>query len=209
MATSSSPTNLSTVPSWSNTTLDAVRVKPVEEAVELADDIPSAKVVEPRMSAKSIVHSISAPPWCLVTNVKHELHMVGFESDGRLPDQPHDRCGDTRERGCAHPTARLVREVQEDASCTTLDVVAPGQKVSPECLVGIGWLGRGHASVLLVADRFAHSARKRKPPVLPKGPGQLQRTVSRRARSSACRSTGRPSCRSRRPGRRRSGSGSR
>jgi hypothetical protein len=45
----------------------------------------SAMAVEPRMSAKSIDASTSAPPWCLIITFWHVLHMFGFPSDGRFP----------------------------------------------------------------------------------------------------------------------------
>jgi hypothetical protein len=38
------------------------RVEPIEQRPNSLGDIPSASVVEPRISAKSIVASISAPP---------------------------------------------------------------------------------------------------------------------------------------------------
>src|SRR6266540_1630446 len=47
--------------------------------------MPSASAVEPRMSANSNVHSISAPPWWSVMNLKHEAHQFGFLSEGVLP----------------------------------------------------------------------------------------------------------------------------
>src|SRR5215207_3681825 len=41
--------------------------------------------VEPRMSAKSMVISTSAPPWCSDMNEKHDPHQFGFLSDAFLP----------------------------------------------------------------------------------------------------------------------------
>ena len=37
------------------------------------------------MSAHNMVHSISAPPWCVDMKSKQEVHQVGFMSEGRLP----------------------------------------------------------------------------------------------------------------------------
>ena len=45
----------------------------------------SASAVDPRMSAKRSVPSISAPPWWRERYEKHELHMFGFALDGNLP----------------------------------------------------------------------------------------------------------------------------
>ena len=42
-------------------------------------------VVDPRTSANRKLQSISAPPWCVAMKSKHEVHIVGFLSDGRLP----------------------------------------------------------------------------------------------------------------------------
>jgi hypothetical protein len=60
-------------------------VEAIEEGVKAAVGMLSASVVEPRMSAKSIVSSISAPPWWRDSKVKHVMHQFGFMSDGRLP----------------------------------------------------------------------------------------------------------------------------
>jgi hypothetical protein len=38
------------------------------------------------MSANSSVHSISAPPWWSVMNLKQEAHKFGFLSEGLLPN---------------------------------------------------------------------------------------------------------------------------
>ena len=147
------------------------RVEPVEEAVELCRRHPFRQGRGATDVGKQ--HGEFDLGAAMVLGDERETRVAHGRIRVRrsLPDQPHHRRGDTRERSRAQATARLVREVQEDPPRTTLDVVAPGQKVSPECLVGIGWLGRGHATSLLVADRCGHSAHKRKPPVLPKGPG--------------------------------------
>ena len=47
--------------------------------------MPSAIVVEPRISANSIDASISAPPWWVEMNSKHWLHVLGFWRARLLP----------------------------------------------------------------------------------------------------------------------------
>jgi hypothetical protein len=84
-ATSSSPTNLSIMPSWSKTTFVAVVKYRSSRWWNSPGVMCSASEVEPRISAKSIVPSISAPPWCLARNFVHEVHHAGFDVDARLP----------------------------------------------------------------------------------------------------------------------------
>src|SRR5688572_17670780 len=139
----------------------------------------SASVVEPRMSAKSMVNSISAPPWCVVTNVKHELHIVGFASDCRLPISriagaatPANGAAHIRQRGscgrcwknrltrCSAASPR-VRKSRQNASSSSGGLV---EVTPPRC------------SWLRIAQDILHTQRKT--------PGPPQRTGGRLRRPS-------------------------
>jgi hypothetical protein len=48
--------------------------------------MPSAKDVEPRMSANNIDITTSAPPWRLLVYSTHHLQMFGVRFEGVLPN---------------------------------------------------------------------------------------------------------------------------
>src|SRR5215211_7600744 len=79
----------------------------------------SASVVEPRMSAKRNVHSISAPPWLRAMKVKHEAHQFGFLSEGFLPKSritgapaPANGAAHSRQRGACGISFKIDRPIR-------------------------------------------------------------------------------------------------
>ena len=97
----------------------------------------SAMVVDPRTSANRKLHSISAPPWCFAMKSKHDVHIVGFLSDGRLPIiRMTGAAGPAN--GAAHNMQRgLVREATQNAADLALHRVATREEVPPELLGGL------------------------------------------------------------------------
>ena len=93
--------------------------RPVETVHELANSVEdtfSATAVEPRMSAKSMVISISAPPWCSDMNEKHDPHQFGFLSDAFLPIRrmsgapaPANGAAQSRHRGSCGMSLKMRR----------------------------------------------------------------------------------------------------
>jgi hypothetical protein len=61
------------------------RVEAVEQGPDSVGDMPSAIVVEPRMSANSMDAAISAPPWWVEMNEKHWPQVFGFWAARFLP----------------------------------------------------------------------------------------------------------------------------
>ena len=87
------------------------------------------------MSANMKLASISAPPWCLAMNEKHDWQTRGFLSAGRLPSARMTGAIGSRERRGAQLAARLVREDPEQAPDPAFHRVAAGQVVVPEPLL--------------------------------------------------------------------------
>ncbi len=81
----SSPTNLSTIASWSTRTSVATAKNWFIWRRNSVGDVCSASSVEPRTSANSRLHGISAPARCLTMSLKHMAQYFGFFSHGPLP----------------------------------------------------------------------------------------------------------------------------
>ena len=85
------------------------------------EDMPSASAVEPRMSANSSVHSISAPPWWSVMNLKQEAHKFGFLLEGLLPNSriigaptPENGAAQSLQRGSRGISLKSINEKRTD-----------------------------------------------------------------------------------------------
>ena len=79
-ATTSSPTNLSIMPSRATRVSRGPVIEPTEQAPEGAGPIFSARPVDPRTSANSMLSSISAPPRAFSSCLKQRPQIEGFLS---------------------------------------------------------------------------------------------------------------------------------